>query len=117
MKDGWYIACPACLELSKGEGWIASYKERHNYSIEIRDTDKMPEVGYYEQEVVDTVLDYLKHRCGYITEKWIPIDLMVKIEDNKIVDMGDYWYEAPLTELTKLMQKNGLTLDKERVLR
>jgi len=103
MENGWYLACPRCGKLDKGEGWTKTALEVNQYTITVEDGFVSAE--FEKNKGVEHTL--FEHDCGFETEVWHADDLLVKVENGKIVSWGLYFESSP-QDLKKIAEKNGL---------
>jgi len=107
MEDGWYILCPKCKTFSKGGDWKERYTNSMRgivYIVEDRNKKVLLGVEYVDEEIIDTTRNVTWHKCGFVTEAWTVEDFAVRIENNKIVDWGEYWNHN-IKELKKIVRE------------
>lgn len=109
--NGWYIACPRCGEINRGDGWGYIPEVTPLTYIKVSEDGDVQE--YEDSNVWDEGI-VLTHACkdgdtfqvnGYTAE-----DFLMLIENNAIVDVGTYWEDNP-EDLEKVAKKNGLKVE------
>lgn len=108
FEDGWYVACPRCHSINKGEGWEALMVEHKTVTVRIDDS----EIEYVDKDSGDVELTSIMHSCGFYSEVYDIDEFMVRIENDQIVEVTNYWDEFK-DELLKLADVNDLTVDFE----
>ena len=117
MEDGWYILCPKCKKLTV-DGWIEIYSETNKYSVSITNNSSnlhAPDMEYENDETIDSEFLITRHSCNGIDEYFeseaITVEeLLVKIENGKVVNAGMYWRDE-LDKLKEIMGEKGIEVD------
>lgn len=110
MENGIYLACPRCLELSKGDGWEQEVKEIYTENIRGIDITKTGEVRLItKKEPGEKFIESISHRCGFYSEVYGIDEFIIRIEDGTITEAGNYFIEFP-DELKKVAKKHGLKI-------
>ncbi|HDH44093.1 MAG TPA: hypothetical protein ENG66_01625 [Thermococcus sp.] len=91
MEDGYYFLCPKCKKLVKEMSFVI--EEYNTYTISTKNAKGKPSI--YWGNIVDSEMgDYflLKHEeCGFVSETLIPEDIIVKVENGRVIFIGAYW--------------------------
>ena len=106
--NGWYIACPKCGEINRGDGWGYVPEVTPITLIEVSEDGDVQE--YQDDNVWDDGV-VLTHACedgdNFVVNGYTAEDFLIRIEDNAIVDVGIYW-EDNHEDLERIAKKNGL---------
>ena len=114
MRDGWYIACPRCGEISEGDNWMLFVHLWTTERILVRENGSMERVEFGDAY---PNLRYLKHECGdgkefRSTEYTEPEDFLINISGGKIVNFGRFYRDNP-EKLAEICEKNGFVVGRE----
>lgn len=95
MEDGWYLLCPHCGTLSK-EGWRVMMKTVAPYKAVVNDSASNEDDIITFQQVGEGTHDIMsvRHECGFTSFVYGVGEFLVKIQNNKIVDIGTFWEEV-----------------------
>jgi len=108
FEDGWYVACPKCHAINKGEGWEVFMVEHKVATVHIDNS----EIEYVDKDSGDVELTSIMHSCGFYSEVYDVDEFMIRIENGQIVEVSDYWEEFK-DELLELADANGLIVSYE----
>jgi len=111
IEDGWYLACPKCHTLDRGEGWTEYYEvTKYYYPRVTPQDDDEPDIEYDSEEGGGELIS-IEHSCGFETE-YETVDLAIKVKNGVITKVGYYW-ERHKDKLVELAEENGLTISPE----
>ena len=110
IADGWYLACPVCCELSKGERWGGKYETdvRCGFTV-IEDEGAAAPINEKIGFVEDYFEVYHKNKKGKRCFLCLndPSIYLIRVEQGKIIDAGEY-YRNNIDKLRKVAEANNL---------